>query len=72
MSSFSGAIQRPLVAAAAVAAASFSTEKFPFIGSSRDCSTSNFDNSPASESLHESYSSVVSQISDSKLANLYC
>lgn len=71
MSSFSGAIQRPLVAAAAVAAASFSTEKFPFIGSSRDCSTSNFDHSPASESLHESYSSVVSQISDSKLANLY-
>jgi hypothetical protein len=71
MSSFSGAIQRPLVAAAAVAAASFSTEKFPFIGSSRDCSTSNFDHSSASESLHESYSSVVSQISDSKLANLY-
>ncbi|MCI16053.1 transmembrane protein 53-like, partial [Trifolium medium] len=71
MSSFSGAIQRPLVAAAAVAAASLSTEKFPFIGSSRDCSTSNFDHSSTSNSLQESYSSLVSRISDSKLANLY-
>ncbi|KAK7280635.1 hypothetical protein RJT34_25700 [Clitoria ternatea] len=74
MSSFSGAIQRPLVAAAAVAVASFSTDlsdKFPFHGSSsRDCSTSNLAHSPPCSSMHEPDLSWVSHISDSKLANL--
>ncbi|XP_027365941.1 transmembrane protein 53 [Abrus precatorius] len=73
MSSFSGAIQRPLVAAAAVAVASFSadiSDKLPFNGSSRDCSTSSLTHSPHSNSIQESDSSWVSHISDSKLANL--
>lgn len=62
------------MAAAAVAVASFSSDisdKFPFIGSSRDCLTSNSEHSPNSNSLQESHSSFVSHISDSKLANLY-
>lgn len=68
MSSYSGAIQRPLVAAAAVAVASFSTDKLSFQGSSsssssRDCSTS-------SNFAHSSEQLWVSHISDSKLSNL--
>ncbi|ESW14750.1 hypothetical protein PHAVU_007G014300 [Phaseolus vulgaris] len=73
MSSFSGAIQRPLVAAAAVAVASFSadvSDKLPFRGSSRDCSTSNLTRSASCCNVQESDSSWVSHISDSKLANL--
>ncbi|KAK7357926.1 hypothetical protein VNO80_17223 [Phaseolus coccineus] len=73
MSSFSGAIQRPLVAAAAVAVASFSadvSDKLPFRGSSRDCSTSNLTGSTSCCNVQESGSSWVSHISDSKLANL--
>lgn len=58
------------MAAAAVAAASFSTDTIPFIGSSRDCSTSNSEHYPTSNSLQESHSFLVSHISDSKLANL--
>lgn len=73
MSSFSGAIQRPLVAAAAVAVASFSadiSDKLPFHGSSSDCSTSNLAHSVSSNSTQESDSSWVSHISDTKLAEL--
>ncbi|KAJ1436353.1 hypothetical protein SESBI_04385 [Sesbania bispinosa] len=75
MSSFSGAIQRPLVAAAAVAVASFSSdisEKLQFHVPSGDCSTStsNSVHSPACNSVQESDSSWVSHISDSKLAKL--
>ncbi|KAL5055296.1 hypothetical protein RYX36_035978 [Vicia faba] len=72
MSYFSGANQRPLVAAVAVA--SFSTDvsgKFSFLGSSRDCSTSNLEYSSTFNSLQESHSLLVSSISDSKLAELY-
>ncbi|BAT93640.1 uncharacterized protein HKW66_Vig0198830 [Vigna angularis] len=68
MSSFSGAIQRPLVAAAAVAVASFSadvSDKLPFGGSSLDGSTST-----SCSNAQESDSLWVSHISDSKLANL--
>lgn len=70
MSSFSGAIQRPLVAAAAVAVASISSDKLPFHGSSGDCSTSNLTHSLPCNSLQQSDSSWVSHISASKLANL--
>ncbi|CAJ1977672.1 unnamed protein product [Sphenostylis stenocarpa] len=73
MSSFSGAIQRPLVAAAAVAVASFSadvSDKLPFRGSSRDCSTSDLAHSASCSNVQESDLSWVSHISDSKLANL--
>ena len=75
MSNFSGAIQRPLVAAAAVAAASFSAEfsdKLPSNGSSSssDCSTSNLAHSTAFNSIQEFDSSWVSHISVSKLAEL--
>lgn len=73
MSYFSGPIQRPLVAAAAVAVASFSTDasdKFSFLGSSRDCSTSNLECSSSFSSLRESHSLFVSTVSDSKLAEL--
>nr|ACU18689.1 unknown [Glycine max] len=69
MSSFSGAIQGPLVAAAAVAVASFSadlSDKLP----SRDCSTSDLAHSTPCSNIQESDSSWVSHISDSKLANL--
>ncbi|KAL5140296.1 Transmembrane protein 53 [Glycine soja] len=69
MSSFSGAIQRPLVAAAAVAVASFSadvSDKLP----SRDCSTSDLAHSTPCSNTQKSDSSWVSHISDSKLANL--
>ncbi|RDY03110.1 Transmembrane protein 53-B, partial [Mucuna pruriens] len=71
MSSFSGAIQRPLVAATAVAVASFSADidKLPFHGSSRDCSTSNLAHSSPCNNILESNSSWVSHISDSKLAD---
>ncbi|QCE08747.1 Alpha/Beta hydrolase fold [Vigna unguiculata] len=72
MSSFSGAIQRPLVAAAAVAVASFSadvSDRLPFRGSSRDCSTSDLVPTSCSN-VQESDSLWVSHISDSKLANL--
>lgn len=68
MSSFSGALQRPLVAAAAVAAASLSAEfsdifPLPSRGASHVCSsTTDFTNS--------STSSWVSHISASKLAKL--
>ncbi|KAE9611577.1 putative alpha/Beta hydrolase [Lupinus albus] len=71
MSSFSGAIQRPLVAAAAVAVASFSGEisdKFP--RSKGDCSTSNLAHSPSCNTFSESKSSWVSQISVSNLSDL--
>ncbi|XP_058772078.1 uncharacterized protein LOC131645903 [Vicia villosa] len=75
MSYFSGPIQRPLVAAAAVAVASFSTDasdKFSFLGSSsRDCSTSNLECSSSYSSLQESHLLLVNSISDSKLAQLY-
>ncbi|OIW12761.1 hypothetical protein TanjilG_24694 [Lupinus angustifolius] len=70
MSSFSGAIQRPLVAAAAVAVASFSGEisdKFP--KSKGDCSTSNLVHSPSCNTFSESKPSWVSQISVSKLSD---
>lgn len=75
MGSFSGAIQRPLVAATAVAVASFSadfSDKLPFRGSSRDCdcSTSNLVNSSPSNIIQGSDSPWVSHISDSKLADL--
>ncbi|KAL2323959.1 hypothetical protein Fmac_023017 [Flemingia macrophylla] len=73
MSSFSGAIQRPLVAAAAVAVASFSadvSDKLSFRGSSRECSTSTLVNSSPCNTLQDSDSSWVSHISDSKLADL--
>nr|KYP69236.1 Transmembrane protein 53 [Cajanus cajan] len=75
MGSFSGAIQRPLVAATAVALASFSadiSDKLPFRGSSRDCdcSTSNLVNSSPSNIIQGSDSPWVSHISDSKLADL--
>ncbi|TKY50695.1 Transmembrane protein 53-B [Spatholobus suberectus] len=73
MSSFSGAIQRPLVAAAAVAAASFSadiSDKLPLHGSSRDCSASNLAHSTPCNNIQESDSSWVSHISDSKLGSL--
>ncbi|CAK8574248.1 unnamed protein product [Lathyrus sativus] len=75
MSYFSGLIQRPLVAAAAVAVASFSTDasdKFSFFGSSRDdCSTSNLECSSSFTSLQESHSLFASSVSDSKLAEFY-
>ncbi|CAI8601721.1 unnamed protein product [Vicia faba] len=75
MSYFPGPIQRPLVAAAAVAVASFSTDasdKFSFLGSSsRDCSTSNLECSSSFNSLQESHLLMVNSISDSKLAELY-
>ncbi|XP_054808435.1 uncharacterized protein LOC129310575 [Prosopis cineraria] len=75
MSSFSGAIQRPLVAAAAVAAASFSVDlsdklPLPSRGASDVCSTTDLANSSAFNPIHGSSSSWVSHISDSKLANL--
>lgn len=75
MSNFSGAIQRPLVAAAAVAVASYSSEfsdKLPSNGSSStsDCPTSNLAHSPACNYLQELDSSWVSHISVSKLADL--
>lgn len=73
MSPFSGTIQRPLVAAAAVAVASFSAElsdKFPSFRSTGDCSTSNLAHSPSCNSIQQSDSSWVSHISDSKLSDL--
>ncbi|MED6207901.1 hypothetical protein PIB30_039997 [Stylosanthes scabra] len=76
MSNFSGAIQRPLVAAAAVAVASFSAEfsdKIPSNGTSSSttttsdyCSTSNL----ACNSIQQLDTAWVSQISVSKLADL--
>ncbi|KAF7808372.1 transmembrane protein 53 [Senna tora] len=73
MSSFSGLVQRPLVAAAAVAAASFSADlsdklPLPSRGASDGCSTTDLKNSSAS--VEGSSSLWVSHISVSKLANL--
>ncbi|XP_028767017.1 transmembrane protein 53 [Neltuma alba] len=75
MSSFSGPLQRPLVAAAAVAAASFSADlsdklPLPSRGASDVCSTTDLTNSSAYNSIEGSSSSWVSHISSSKLANL--
>ncbi|KAI4328580.1 hypothetical protein L6164_020920 [Bauhinia variegata] len=70
MGSLHGAIQRPLVAAAAVTVASFSadlSEKLPYRGSSDICSTSNLANSSDCDTIKESW---VSHISVSKLSNL--
>ena len=61
------------MAAAAVVVASFSvdiSDKFPFVRSSRHCSTSNLEHSSTSNLLQESHL-LASHISDSKLANLY-
>ena len=69
MTSLSGGLQRPLMAAAAVAVASFSaevSEKLPSGESSDACSTSNLINS----SINGSNSSRVSHTSFSRLANL--
>ncbi|XP_062163621.1 uncharacterized protein LOC133870487 [Alnus glutinosa] len=73
MGSLSGIFQRPLVAAAAVAVASFSadlSDKLPFHRSSDTCSTSGLVNSTTCDSLQESKLSWVSHISVSKLSNL--
>ncbi|KAE8023024.1 hypothetical protein FH972_008777 [Carpinus fangiana] len=73
MGSLSGILQRPLVAAAAVAAASFSadlSDKLPFRRSSDTCSTSDLVNSTTCNSFQESKLSWVSHISVSKLSNL--
>jgi hypothetical protein len=73
MGSLSGILQRPLVAAAGVAAASFSadlSDKLPFRRSSGTCSTSDLVNSTTCNSLQESKLSWVSRISVSKLSNL--
>ena len=72
MGSLSGIIQRPLVAAAAVAMASVSADfsvKLPS-PSSDTCSTSEQIGTSVSNSLQESKSSLVAHISASKLANL--
>lgn len=75
MGSLSGVIQRPLVAAAAVAAASFSADlsdklPLPSRGASDVCSTADLTNSSACNSVQGSSSPWVSHISVSKLANL--
>ncbi|XVE66403.1 hypothetical protein DITRI_Ditri08aG0077600 [Diplodiscus trichospermus] len=72
MGSLSGIIQRPLVAAAAVAVASVSADfsvKLPS-PSSNTCSTSEQIETPVPNLLQESKSSLVGRISASKLANL--
>lgn len=73
MGSLSGILQRPLVAAAAVAVASVSadlSDKLPFHKSSDSCSKSHIANSSACSHLQESKLSWVSHISLSELANL--
>ncbi|XVF67038.1 hypothetical protein PTKIN_Ptkin10aG0088900 [Pterospermum kingtungense] len=73
MGSLSGTVHRPLVAAAAVATASISTDfsvKHPS-PSTNTCSTSKqIETFVVSNSLQESKSSLVGHISASKLANL--
>ncbi|KAK9275222.1 hypothetical protein L1049_022484 [Liquidambar formosana] len=73
MGSLSGILQRPLVAAAAVAIASVSADlpdKFPPPKSSDTCSSLESLNSSFCNTLQESKSSWVSHISVSKLSNL--
>lgn len=74
MGSLSGILQRPLVAAAAVAVASVSVDfsiRFPSHKLSGTCSSSSgFSNSSICDTLQESKGSWVSHISVSKLANL--
>lgn len=73
MGSFSGSIQRPLIAAAAVAVASASadvSDKFQSFTSSGASSSSERIDPPVSNSLQELRSSWVSHISVSKLSNL--
>lgn len=73
MGSLSGVLQRPVVAAAAVAAASVSADlpdKLPSIKSSDTSSTSEPAHSLLSNSVQESNFSWVSHISVSKLAKL--
>lgn len=74
MCSLSGILQRPLVAAAAVAVTSVSIDfsiRFPSNKLSGTCSSSSgFSNSSICDSLQESKGSWVSHISVSKLANL--
>lgn len=71
MGSLAGILQRPLVAATAVAVASVSGDFSLRNWSSGTCSsTSELSNSSAYDSLQESNSSWVSNISVSKLANL--
>lgn len=69
MSSLSGILQRPLAAATALFAASFSTD-FSLKLPSQKPSGSSSSNSPIFDSLQETNSSLVSHISVSKLANL--
>ncbi|KAI4384305.1 hypothetical protein MLD38_002478 [Melastoma candidum] len=74
MGSFPGIIQRPLVAAAAVAAASVTVdlpEKFSPSRASETCSTSHQLDSRASAPASELRTSWVTHITDSKLANLF-
>ncbi|PSR90954.1 Transmembrane protein like [Actinidia chinensis var. chinensis] len=73
MGSLSGILQRPVVAAAAVAVASVSTDlqdKLRLPKSLDSSSSLEQSNSSISDSLHEIKSSWVSNISVSKLANL--
>lgn len=73
MGSMSGVIQRPLLAAAAVAAASVSVDlpdKFSPSKSPETFSSSDQIKSPPSTSPHDSHCSLVSHISVSKLSNL--
>ncbi|KDP40483.1 hypothetical protein JCGZ_24482 [Jatropha curcas] len=73
MGSLSGIIQRPIVAAAAVAAASVSTdlsEKLPSVKSVDTCSGSLQSHSPLSDPVQEPSFSWVSHISVSRLTKL--
>lgn len=73
MGSLSGIVQRPLLAAAAVAAASVSVDlpdKFSPSKSPQTFSSSNLIESSPSTSLHNTHCSLVSHISVSKLSNL--
>lgn len=70
MCSLSGILQRPLAAATAVAVASFSGDFSLRHRSSETCSSSDLSSSSNCDSLQQSNSSWVSNISVSKLANL--
>lgn len=70
MGSLSGILQRPLVAASAVVAASVSGDFSLRHRSSETCSSSDLSTSSTCDSLQQSNSSWVSNISVSKLANL--
>lgn len=73
MASLSGIVQRPLVAAAALAVASVSTDisdKLPSHRSNDACSTSDLSHSSLRNTFQDSKLSWVSHISVSKLANL--